>query len=96
MISRSLERPDRTASHRVEEPVEDAEHGRQTGGNTPSFAPRPNYGHPRARRHDEAFPPSTKRNTLRWIKVAKTEATRSKRIATTAQLAAENRRVPNA
>ncbi len=49
-----------------------------------------------ARRHYEAFPPSTKRNTLRWIKLAKTEATRSKRIATTAQLAAENRRVPNA
>ncbi len=49
-----------------------------------------------ARQHYEAFPTSTKRNTLRWIKVAKTEATRSKRIATTAQLAAENRRVPNA
>lgn len=49
-----------------------------------------------ARQHYEAFPPSTKRNTLRWIKVAQTEATRSKRIATTAQLAAENRRVPNA
>jgi uncharacterized protein YdeI (YjbR/CyaY-like superfamily) len=49
-----------------------------------------------ARRHYEAFPPSTKRNTLRWIKMAKTETTRSKRIATTAQLAAENRRVPNA
>ncbi len=49
-----------------------------------------------ARRHYEAFPPSTKRNTLRWIKIAKTEATRSKRIAVTAQLAAENRRVPNA
>lgn len=49
-----------------------------------------------ARRHYEAFPPSTKRNTLRWIKLAKTEATRSKRIATTVQLAAENRRVPNA
>ncbi len=49
-----------------------------------------------ARQHYEAFPPSTKRNTLRWIKVAKTEATRSKRIATTARLAADNRRVPNA
>jgi uncharacterized protein YdeI (YjbR/CyaY-like superfamily) len=49
-----------------------------------------------ARRNYEAFPPSTKRNTLRWIKVAKTEASRSKRIATTARLAAENHRVPNA
>lgn len=49
-----------------------------------------------ARQHYEAFPPSTKRNTLRWIKLAKTEATRSKRIATTARLAADNRRVPNA
>jgi uncharacterized protein YdeI (YjbR/CyaY-like superfamily) len=49
-----------------------------------------------ARQNYEAFPPSTKRNTLRWIKVAKTEATRSKRIATTALLAADNRRIPNA
>lgn len=51
---------------------------------------------PPARHHYDAFPPSTKRNTLRWIKVAKTETTRAKRIATTARLAAENRRVPNA
>jgi len=49
-----------------------------------------------ARQHYEAFPASTKRNTLRWIKTAKTDATRSKRITTTARLAAENRRVPNA
>jgi len=49
-----------------------------------------------ARQNYEAFPPSTKRNTLRWIKVAKTRATRAKRIATTARLAADNRRVPNA
>jgi uncharacterized protein YdeI (YjbR/CyaY-like superfamily) len=49
-----------------------------------------------ARQNYEAFPPSSKRNTLRWIKVSKTEATRAKRIATTARLAADNLRVPNA
>lgn len=51
---------------------------------------------PPARDHYEAFPPSTKRNTLRWIKVAKTSSTRAKRIATTAELASKNERVPNA
>jgi uncharacterized protein YdeI (YjbR/CyaY-like superfamily) len=48
-----------------------------------------------ARQNYEAFPPSTKRNTLRWIKVAKTEATRTKRITMTVQLAADSRRIPN-
>lgn len=51
---------------------------------------------PPARAHYEAFPPSTKRNTLRWIKLAKTEITRAKRIATTTELATRNERVPNA
>jgi uncharacterized protein YdeI (YjbR/CyaY-like superfamily) len=49
-----------------------------------------------ARQHYEAFPPWTKLNTLRRIKVAKTEGTRLKRIATTTRIAADNRRVPNA
>lgn len=52
--------------------------------------------HPPARDHYEAFPPSTKRNTLRWIKIAKTASTRAKRIATTTELASKNERVPNA
>ncbi|NNC78799.1 MAG: hypothetical protein HKN94_01485 [Acidimicrobiales bacterium] len=51
---------------------------------------------PPARDNYEAFPPSTKRNTLRWIKIAKTDATRAKRIATTVDLAVKNERVPNA
>lgn len=51
---------------------------------------------PDARENYEAFPPSTKRNTLRWIKLAKTDATRAKRVARTAELAASNKRVPNA
>lgn len=50
--------------------------------------------HPPAERHFEAFSPSTRRNILRWIKLAKTEATRQKRIARTATLAARNEKVP--
>ncbi|MEE8600542.1 YdeI/OmpD-associated family protein [Euzebya tangerina] len=51
---------------------------------------------PPARENYEAFPPSTKRNTLRWIKLAKTQPTREKRIAETARRATLNERVPNA
>ena len=51
---------------------------------------------PPARKNYEAFPPSTKRNTLRWIKIAKTETTRRRRIERTADLAVRNQRVPNA
>ena len=40
-----------------------------------------------------AFPPSTRRNVLRWVASAKTEATRSKRIGATADEAAQGRRV---
>jgi uncharacterized protein YdeI (YjbR/CyaY-like superfamily) len=39
------------------------------------------------------FPPSTRRNVLRWIASAKTEVTRSKRIRLTVAEAAEGRRV---
>lgn len=39
------------------------------------------------------FPPSTRRNVLRWIASAKTDATRSRRIAATADEAAQGRRV---
>ncbi len=49
-----------------------------------------------ARANYDAFPPSTKRNTLRWIKIAKTAGTRRRRIERTAELAARNQRVPNA
>lgn len=53
-------------------------------------------GRPPARANYEAFPPSTKRNTLRWIKIARTTATRRRRIERTTELAAQNHRVPNA
>lgn len=39
------------------------------------------------------FPPSIRRNILRWIAIAKTEPTRAKRIALTAAEAREGRRV---
>lgn len=48
--------------------------------------------HPPALDNYEAFPPSAKRDILRWIKVAKKSETRTKRILKTAQLAAENKR----
>ena len=48
--------------------------------------------HPPALENYEAFPESAKRDILRWIKVAKKAETRAKRILTTAQLAAENKR----
>jgi uncharacterized protein YdeI (YjbR/CyaY-like superfamily) len=41
-----------------------------------------------------AFGDSQKRFTLRWIKLAKTELTRSKRIKQAARLAAENKKIP--
>ncbi|MEO0457220.1 MAG: YdeI/OmpD-associated family protein [Cyanobacteria bacterium P01_A01_bin.114] len=46
--------------------------------------------YPNAAQHFEAFPPSTKRGILEWIKLAKRAATRAKRIAETARLAEEN------
>jgi uncharacterized protein YdeI (YjbR/CyaY-like superfamily) len=41
-----------------------------------------------------ASAPSYRRNVLRWIKLARTPATRAKRIAAAAEAAAENRRLP--
>ena len=48
---------------------------------------------PPAQEHFTGFPPSTRRNVLRWIASAKTEQTRSKRIGLTVAEAAEGRRV---
>ena len=42
----------------------------------------------------EAFPPSARRFTLRWIKLARTEGTRGKRIDTTVRCAARGEFVP--
>ena len=42
----------------------------------------------------EAFPDASKRNILRWIKLAKQPATRTKRIEKTAVLAAQNQKIP--
>lgn len=47
---------------------------------------------PPALAHYSAFPPSAQRDILRWIKLAKTTTTRSKRIQKTVALAAENKR----
>ena len=49
---------------------------------------------PPAMDHFERFPTSNKRFVLRWIKIAKTSETRSKRIEMTALLAAQNKRIP--
>ncbi|MEM7606500.1 MAG: YdeI/OmpD-associated family protein [Myxococcota bacterium] len=49
---------------------------------------------PEAKRAFEGFPPSAQRFTLRWIKLAKTEATRAKRIRTTVERAARGEFVP--
>jgi uncharacterized protein YdeI (YjbR/CyaY-like superfamily) len=46
--------------------------------------------HPGAAGYWTGFPPSTQRAILEWISLAKTEATRSKRVLQTAQLAAQN------
>jgi len=48
---------------------------------------------PPAQEQFTGFPPSTRRNVLRWIASAKTEATRGKRIGLTVSEAAEGRRV---
>ena len=49
-------------------------------------------GRPGARRNWDAFPPSTRRAILEWIAAAKTEATRTKRVAQTAVDAGHNLR----
>ncbi|MDX8348392.1 YdeI/OmpD-associated family protein [Cognatiyoonia sp. IB215446] len=49
---------------------------------------------PPAKAHWEAFSPSSRRNMLRRIKLARSPATRAKRIAETATLAAQNQKVP--
>lgn len=49
-------------------------------------------GYPTATANFAAFPRSAKRGILEWISNAKTPATRTKRIAETARLAAENQR----
>lgn len=48
--------------------------------------------YPDSQRLFERFPPSSRRGILEWIKSAKTEATRRKRIVETAAKAAENRK----
>jgi uncharacterized protein YdeI (YjbR/CyaY-like superfamily) len=48
--------------------------------------------YPKASTHFDAFPRSAKRGILEWIQNAKTESTRQKRIATTAELAEQNTR----
>lgn len=50
---------------------------------------------PPATAHFDRFAQSKKRNTLRWIKLAKTPETRAKRIDQTAALAQDNRTVPH-
>jgi len=50
--------------------------------------------YPDATRYFDAFPPASQRFVLRWIKLAKTEKTRAKRIAEIARLAAQNERLP--
>ena len=48
---------------------------------------------PPAQQEFDGFPPSTRRNVLRWIASAKTAATRAKRIDATVEEAANGRRV---
>ena len=50
--------------------------------------------HPSASENFDAFSKSSRRNTLRWIKLAKTPETRAKRIQKTATLAADNKKIP--
>jgi uncharacterized protein YdeI (YjbR/CyaY-like superfamily) len=50
--------------------------------------------HPPATEYFDAFAKSTRRNILRWIKLAKTPETRAKRIEKTAVLAAQNQKIP--
>jgi uncharacterized protein YdeI (YjbR/CyaY-like superfamily) len=47
---------------------------------------------PKAARHFDAFPPSSKKTILFWIQDAKRAETRAKRIAETVRLAARNER----
>ncbi len=49
---------------------------------------------PPARANFEQFAPSYRRNVLRWIKLAKTEPTRAKRIGLTTETAARNEKMP--
>ncbi|MEL6645582.1 MAG: YdeI/OmpD-associated family protein [Pseudomonadota bacterium] len=42
----------------------------------------------------EGYAPSYRRNVLRWIKLAKTPATRAKRVAEAARATAEGRKIP--
>lgn len=42
----------------------------------------------------EAYAPSYRRNVLRWIKLAKTPATRTKRVAEAARATGEGRKIP--
>jgi uncharacterized protein YdeI (YjbR/CyaY-like superfamily) len=50
--------------------------------------------HPPTLDNFKAFAPSYRRNVLRWIKIAKTQETRAKRLEKTALLAAKNQKVP--
>jgi uncharacterized protein YdeI (YjbR/CyaY-like superfamily) len=50
--------------------------------------------HPGATNYFDAFADSSKRFTLRWIKLAKTSAARAKRIEQAATLAAKNMKIP--
>lgn len=50
--------------------------------------------YPGSANHFNTFPASVQRFTLRWIKLAKTEATRKRRILKAAQLAQRNERIP--
>lgn len=50
--------------------------------------------YPEATHYFDAFADSSKRFTLRWIKLAKTSATRAKRIEQAATLAAKNMKIP--
>jgi uncharacterized protein YdeI (YjbR/CyaY-like superfamily) len=49
---------------------------------------------PPANEHFDAFAKSSRRNILRWIKLAKMPETRAKRIKETAVLAAQNQKIP--
>ncbi|MEM1348735.1 MAG: YdeI/OmpD-associated family protein [Myxococcota bacterium] len=50
---------------------------------------------PGARAYFDGFPDSSKRFVLRWIKLAKTEKTRAKRVTRIAELAQQNERLPS-
>jgi uncharacterized protein YdeI (YjbR/CyaY-like superfamily) len=52
-------------------------------------------GLPPARTHWEAFAPSYQRNLLRWIKLAKTDPTRRKRVARVAEAARDAEKMRN-